>query len=149
MKLAILFLCTNNSCRSQMAEGIVNHYYGEVLNAYSAGTRPTSIHPSAIKAMAEIGIDISKQRSKSVENFTDRKFDYVITLCGDDTKDVCPIFTGKTRERLYWSFIDPEESKGNEEDVFKTFKKVRDEINTKIGEFAKEVKERGKHERIV
>lgn len=138
-KKNVLFLCTNNSCRSQIAEGIVKQYYRDIFDVHSAGAKPTSVHPLAIRVMAEVGIDISKQRSKSVEDFADLEFDYVVTLCGDYAKDVCPIFIGKTKERLHWSFIDPEEAEGSEEEALTIFRKVRDEIEEKIEGFVKEL----------
>jgi arsenate reductase len=118
-----------------MAEGIVKHYYGDRFDAHSAGARTAPVHPLAIKVMAEIGIDISKQRSKSIEEFFSLDFDYVITLCGEDTKDVCPVFPGKAKQRLNWNFFDPAEAKGEEKEVLEVFRKVRDEIKIKIDEF--------------
>jgi arsenate reductase len=106
-KKRILFLCTTNSCRSQMAEGIVKHYYGNRFDAHSAGARIAPVHPLAIKVMAEIEIDISKQRSKSIEEFLSLDFDYVITLCGENAKEFCPVFPGKAKQRLNWDFFDP------------------------------------------
>jgi len=140
MKPRILFLCTENSCRSQIAEGVLRHFYGTQFEVYSAGARPSSVHPLAIQVMAEIGIDISKQKSKSVETFYGQDFDYVITLCGDYAKEACPVFTGKVRKTLHWNFIDPAEADGSEEQVLMTFRKVRDEIKAKIEEFVKENK---------
>ena len=92
---SILFLCTTNSCRSQMAEGIIKHEHGDRFEVRSAGAESTSDHPLAIKVMYEVGIDISQQSSKTVEGFLGRKFDYVITLCGENTKEVCPAFPGE------------------------------------------------------
>ncbi|MGQ9627284.1 MAG: arsenate reductase ArsC [Anaerolineae bacterium] len=132
MKRKILFLCTTNSCRSQMAEGILRNFYGNKFEAFSAGAKPSYVHPFAVKVMAEIGIDISNQRSKSVEEFTGQEFDYVITLCGDYAKEVCPVFIGKAKERLHWNFVDPAEAEGSEEEVLTVFRKVRDEIKIKI-----------------
>lgn len=132
MKRKILFLCTTNSCRSQMAEGILRNFYGNKFEAFSAGAKPSYVHPFAVKVMAEIGIDISNQRSKSVEEFTGQEFDYVITLCGDYAKEVCPVFIGRAKERLHWNFVDPAEAEGSEEEVLTVFRKVRDEIKMKI-----------------
>ncbi|MGB2696636.1 MAG: arsenate reductase ArsC [Candidatus Zixiibacteriota bacterium] len=95
-----------------MAEGLVRHFYGNKFKAFSAGAMPTPIHPSTKKVMMEMGIDISKQRSKSIGEFFSLEFDYVITLCGENAKDVCPIFNGKAGKRLNWNFEDPAEAKG-------------------------------------
>jgi len=136
----ILFLCTTNSCRSQMAEGIVKHQYKDGFDAYSAGAKPASVHPLAIKIMAEIGIDISRQKSKSVAEFNSQEFDYVITLCGGYAKDVCPVFTGKTGQRIHWDFVDPAEGDGTEEEILGVFRKVRDEIKAKIDDFVRQLR---------
>ena len=132
-------MCTTNSCRSQMAEGILKAIGGDESEVYSAGAKPSSVHPLAIKVMAEVGIDISKQRSKSVEEFAGQQFDYVITLCGDYAEDVCPAFIGPAKERLHWNFVDPAEAEGSEEEVLVIFRKVKDEIKTKIEEFVKQL----------
>jgi len=137
MRQKVLFLCTSNSCRSQMAEGILRHFYPMQFEVYSAGAKPSSVHPLAIKVMAEIGIDISKQKSKSVETFSGQDFDYVITLCGDYAKKACPVFIGKVKKTMHWNFIDPAEANGSEEQILTTFRKVRDEIKVKIEEFIK------------
>ncbi len=138
-KKRILFLCTTNSCRSQMAEGLVRHFYGNKFDAFSAGAMPTHIHPLTKKVMRELGIDISKQQSKSIKEFFSLEFDYVVTLCGDDAKDICPVFPGKAKQRLNWDFLDPAEAKGEKEEVIQVFRKVRDEIKTKIDEFVKQL----------
>jgi len=128
----VLFLCTNNSCRSQMAEGILRHLYGNKFEVFSAGTNPTVVNQYAIKVMKEIGIDISNHRSKSVKEFLGQKFDYVITTC-DAAKQSCPVFSGEA-EYIHWSFDDPAETKGTEEEVLPIFRNVRDEIKQKIQE---------------
>ncbi|MGC9071035.1 MAG: arsenate reductase ArsC [Elusimicrobiales bacterium] len=115
---------------------MLRHFYGTQFEVYSAGAKPSFVHPLAIKVMTELGIDISEQKSKSVETFHNQDFDYVITLCGE----ACPLFTGKVKKILHWSFIDPAESKGNEEQVLMIFRKVRDEIKAKIEEFVIENK---------
>ena len=140
-KKRVLFLCTTNSCRSQMAEGILKARGDGEFEAHSAGAKPASVHPLAIKVMAEIGIDISNQRSKPVAEFVGQEFDYVVTLCGDYAKDACPLFIGKTQQRLHWNFVDPAEAKGSEEEVLSVFRKVRDLIKTQIEKFVKESKE--------
>lgn len=100
-------MCTTNSCRSQMAEDLVRHFYRDISNPFSAGAKTVSVHPLAVKVMAEIGIDISKQKSKSIKEFFSLEFDYVITLCGENAEDICPVFPGKAKQRLNWDFLDP------------------------------------------
>jgi arsenate reductase len=133
MKKRVLFLCTHNSCRSQMAEGLINHDLGERYQAFSAGTEATSVNPRAIKVMQELGIDISAQRSKTLDEFATERFDYVITLCGD-AHERCPLFFGAV-ERLHIGFHDPSTAGGSEEEILADFRKVRDEIRVKIGEY--------------
>lgn len=125
-KTKVLFLCTGNSCRSQMAEGWAKALKGDVIEAYSAGTAPSTVNPLAIKVMKEAGVDISNQRSKNVTELLDVKFDVVITLCGD-AKDTCPVFPGDTRV-VHRGFDDPARAKGSEEEVLAFFRRVRDEI---------------------
>jgi arsenate reductase len=132
MKKKVLFLCTENSCRSQMAEGILRHLMGDRFEVFSAGTKPSVVNPMAIKVMAEIGIDISGHRSKSVEEFQGMNFDFVITTC-DAARETCPVFPGKAR-RLHWSFNDPAEAEGSENEILSAFRKVRDEIKQRIQE---------------
>src|SRR5215216_1805004 len=108
----VLILCTGNSARSQMAEGLLRQEAGEQFEVASAGVDPSEVRPLAIKAMSEVGIDISHQRSKSVDEFTGQKFDYVITVC-DNANQQCPMFPGKT-ERIHWSIEDPAAVKGDE-----------------------------------
>ena len=123
--MTVLILCTGNSARSQMAEGLFRHEGGGEWEVYSAGTRPTKVRAEAIAAMAELGIDISGHRSKSVDEFAGREFDLVITVC-DHANEICPVFPGKTK-RLHWPFEDPEGMEG--------FRRVRDQIRAKIREF--------------
>ena len=106
-KRKVLILCTGNSARSQMAEGLLRHEAGDRFEVFSAGTRPTHVRPEAIEAMAEIGIDISSHRSKSVDEFVGQDLDYVITVCSN-AKETCPVFPGATK-RLHWPFDDPAE----------------------------------------
>jgi arsenate reductase len=133
MKIRVLFICTNNSCRSQMAEGIVNHELGNKIEAYSAGTTPTSVNPRTIQCMAEIGIDISGHRSKVMEQFADQHFDYVITLC-DSANEQCPLFFGGVK-KMHIGFADPAAAVGSEEEIRAVFRVVRDEIKAELIEF--------------
>jgi arsenate reductase len=129
MKKRVLFICTHNSARSQMAEAFLNSHYGDRYEAQSAGIEPTDINPYAIKVMAEIGIDISKHLSKSIKEFRGQNFDYVATVC-DHAKDTCPFFPGE--EILHKGFEDPSEFKGNEEEILEKVRQVRDEITVWI-----------------
>ncbi|KUG23631.1 arsenate reductase [hydrocarbon metagenome] len=133
MKKRVLFLCTANSCRSQMAEGIANHFWGDKLEAYSAGTQASFVNPMATDVMNEIGIDISGQRSKNLSEFDGQKFDYVITLCGD-ANETCPLYIGGT-EKTHIGFDDPAKASGSPEDILNEFRRVRDEIKEKLGDF--------------
>jgi arsenate reductase len=126
MKKTVLFLCTGNSCRSQMAEGMLRQLAGDRFEVYSAGVKPTQVNPLAIEVMGEIGIDISHQRSKSVNEYVDREFDYVITVC-DNARQSCPFFPG-TCEFMHWNLEDPAEAQGSEEERLTVFRKVRDQI---------------------
>ncbi len=128
-RLKILFLCTGNSCRSQMAEGWANYLKGDVIEAYSAGTEPKSVDPRAIRVMAEAGVDISRQQSKSVFDLGEIEFDYVITLC-DDAAGSCPFFPAKTGV-IHHPFDDPPklaQRASSEEEAMATYRRVRDEI---------------------
>ena len=129
-KARILFLCTHNSARSQMAEGLLRHLAGDRVEAHSAGTEATHVRPLAIRAMDEIGVDISGQKSKTLERYLGEPFDYVITVC-DDANEACPFFPG-ARKRLHWSFEDPARAKGSEEERLVIFRKVRDAIRERI-----------------
>lgn len=131
-KFRVLFLCLGNSCRSQMAEGLLKHMAGDRFETESAGTIPCFVHPRAIQVMAELGIDISDQRSKHVQEFTGESFDFVISLCG---KSNCPSFIGKIGTSLHWPFPDPISASGTEEKVLGEFRTVRDAIRTKLEEF--------------
>lgn len=126
----VLFLCTHNSCRSQMAEGLVNHILGDRFKAYSAGTEATVVNPLAIRVLAELGIDISKHYSKTLDEFADEQFDHVITLCGS-ANERCPLFFGGA-ERVHIGFEDPSRAVGSEEYVLQEFRRVRDEIRDKL-----------------
>jgi len=132
-KKRVLFLCTGNSCRSQMAEGFLRHIAGDRFEVFSAGVKPTQVNPLAIKVMAEAGIDISKHRSKSAMEFLGQQFDYIITVC-DNAKQTCPVFPGK-HEKIHWDLEDPAEAQGSEEERIVVFRKIRDEIRKKIEEW--------------
>lgn len=136
MKKKVLFLCTHNSCRSQMAEGIVNADLGERFQAFSAGTEATRVNPLAIKVLAEIGIDISGHFSKTLDAFSQENFDYVITLCGS-ANEQCPLFFGGV-ERVHLGFDDPSQGTGSEEQMLPEFRRVRDEIRTIISKYLTE-----------
>ena len=133
MKKKVLLLCTHNSCRSQMAEGIVNHYLGDRFQAFSAGTVATRVNPLAIQVLAEIGIDISHHYSKTLDEFAGDKFDYVITLCGS-ANEQCPLFIGGV-QRVHLGFDDPSQITGAPEEVLPEFRRVRDEIRLRLEEF--------------
>ena len=130
-KRRVLFLCTGNSCRSQMAEGLVNHFRGEAWEAFSAGTKPSGyVHPLAIRAVAELGVDISQGRSKSAEAFHDAELDLVITVCDDAAKN-CPAWLGQGRV-LHIGFPDPAEATGSEDERLAVFRQVRDGIRARV-----------------
>ena len=129
-KIKILFVCTGNSCRSQIAEGWAGHLKSNVIDAYSAGIRPIGVSSRAIKVMAESGVDISNQKSQSLDEFSEIDFDYVITLC-DNAAQRCPIFTGTTKV-LHRPFEDPYFATGSEEDIMDTFRKVSKHIRNFI-----------------
>jgi arsenate reductase len=126
-KPLILILCTGNSCRSQMAEGTLRRVAGDIVEVESAGSKPAQfVHPKAIQVMSEIGIDISKNRSKDLNEFLDRNVHTVITVCGD-ADEACPIFPGMVA-RYHWGFEDPAKAQGSEDEVLEVFRRVRDEI---------------------
>lgn len=132
-KKRVLILCTGNSARSQMAEGLLSHMADDRFDVVSAGTIASFVRPQAIAVMAEAGIDISGHRSKSLDEFLDEPFDYVITVC-DNASQTCPVFPGKA-ERIHWSFEDPAEATGSEDEVLAVFRRVRNEIRAKLAEF--------------
>jgi arsenate reductase len=136
MKRRVLFLCTGNSCRSQMAEGWLRHLGGDRYEALSAGTRPQGVNPLAIRVMAEAGVDISGQRSKSVDELVGEDLDLLVTVCGG-AKESCPVFLGKVKDRQHWPFDDPAEARGSEEQVLAVFRRVRDEIRARVTSFVK------------
>lgn len=130
----VLFLCTGNSARSQMAEGFLRHLAGDRFEVASAGTHPFGLNPNAVAVMREIGLDISNQRSKSVNDFHGEPFDYVITVC-DSARESCPVLPGAGR-MLHWSFEDPAVAQGSLEERMKVFRRVRDAITERIRQFA-------------
>jgi arsenate reductase len=142
-KIKVLFLCTHNSARSQMAEGFLKHFYGERYEAFSAGSKPTHVHPLAIKVMAEVRIDISKHTSKSIEDFRNKDIDLVVTVCRSSAKEVCPFCSSpilgsrpeiiastvpSARKYIEHGFSDPSEVDGSDEERTEAFRRVRDEI---------------------
>ena len=129
----VLFICTHNSARSQMAEALVNHDLAERVKAFSAGTEPSSVHPLAVAVMRELGIDISNQRSKGLEEFVGQKFDYVITLCSQ-ADETCPVFFGGT-QKIHMGFPDPAAASGSEKERIAAFRKVRDQVREQVVEF--------------
>jgi arsenate reductase len=129
-KQKVLIICTGNSARSQMAEGLLRSEGGERFEVFSAGTQPSCVRPEAIAAMAEIGVDISGHRSKSVDEFIGQPLDFAITVCGG-AKETCPVFPGNVR-RLHWPFDDPASAQGSEEARMAVFRRVRDEIHQRI-----------------
>jgi arsenate reductase len=138
-KKRVLFLCTGNSARSQMAEGLVNHLLGDHWEAYSAGTAPTGyVHPLAIRAMAELGIDISHRRSKSVDEFRDAEFDSVITVCDQAARN-CPLWLGPGRVK-HIGFPDPAVTIGSEAERLKVFRQVRDGLCQEVLRYLEEMK---------
>lgn len=134
-KKSVLVLCTGNSCRSQMAEGLINARLGNRFVAYSAGTQPSgTVHPKAIAVMDELGIDLSQNESKSTELFRGQYFDHVITVC-DSAKETCPVWLGNAGQKTHIGFYDPAEATGTDEEVTAVFRQVRDEIADQILSF--------------
>mgnify|MGYP002072812961 CR=1 FL=1 len=139
MKKRILILCTGNSCRSQMAEGFLKSFDPE-LEVYSAGTKPAEkVNPFAVKAMKEVGIDISNGVAEDVDKYLSQSFDYVITVC-DNAKETCPVFMGEVKHRLHIGFDDPAEAVGTEEEVMPVYRRVRDEIKEKFYDFVQKLR---------
>jgi arsenate reductase len=133
MKKQILFLCTHNSCRSQMAEALANHFLGDQVKACSAGTEATRVNPLAAKVLTELGIDTTPLRSKTMDEFDSQNFDHVVTLCGD-ANEKCPLFFGGV-QRVHRGFDDPSRLPGSEEAVLPEFRRVRDEIKSWIFDY--------------
>ena len=129
----VLFLCTGNSCRSQMADGIINRDFAGQIEAFSAGTEPHGLNPKAVQVMAEIGIDISGNNSDHLSQYDEQSFDYVITLCGD-ASEKCPLFVGGVK-RQHIGFDDPPRATGTEDEILDVYRRVRDEIRQQLGDF--------------
>ena len=129
----VLFLCTGNSCRSQMADALVNHDFSGRIEAFSAGTEPHGLNPKAVRVMAELGIDISGNTSDHLSRYEGQSFDYVITLCGD-ANEKCPLFFGGV-QRLHMGFEDPPKVTGTEEEILNVYRRVRDEIRQTMRTF--------------
>lgn len=135
MTKRVLFLCTHNSARSQMAEGMLRDRGGDRFEVFSAGTEQTRVHPLAIEAMNEIGIDIASQTSKSLDRFIGEQWDFVVTVC-DRANEACPLFSGGAN-RLHWSFDDPAAATGSETRQLAEFRRIRDEIDARIRAFVR------------
>ena len=139
----VLILCTGNSCRSHMAEGVLRAAAGDFLAVHSAGSRPAGyVHPKAIAALAEIGIDISHHTSKHMNDFLDKKIDTVITVCGN-ADQACPMFPGQVN-RYHWGFDDPAHATGTEEEILAEFRRVRDQIQLVFQAYAAGLREGGR-----
>ena len=133
-RMRVLILCTGNSARSQMAEGLLRHDAGDSFEVFSAGTKPTAVRPEAIAVMRELGIDISSHHSKSVDEFVGKDFNYVITVC-DNAKESCPVFPANTY-RIHWSIEDPAAVQGSKEERLAAFQRARDELRSRLCDFA-------------
>ncbi len=138
MKKKVLFICTHNSARSQMAEGLMNALLGDQYEAFSTGTEPSQVNPYAIKSMSEIDFDISTNRSKHIREFTETEFDYVITVC-DNAKEKCPVFPGRGKY-IHKGFTDPSRTTGSNDQELMDFRVVRDEIRDWILKYFSERK---------
>jgi arsenate reductase len=136
-KKRVLILCTGNSARSQMAEGLLRHDAGDRFEVESAGTKATFVRPEAIAVLRELGIDISRHRSKNVDEFEGQEFDYVITVC-DHARESCPVFFGRA-EKVHHDFEDPAALKGSEAERLAVFRRVRDELRAYLVEFSRAV----------
>lgn len=132
-KKRLLFICTGNSCRSQMADGIINHDFGDHIEAVSAGTEPHGLNPKAVQVMAEIGIDISGNSSDHLDRYADWTFDYVISLYGE-ANETCPLYLGGVK-RVHIGFDDPPRARGREEEVMNVYRRVRDQIRQQLGDY--------------
>jgi arsenate reductase len=133
MKQRVLFLCTHNSARSQMAEGFLRSMAGDRFEVASAGTEATHVRPLAMRAMAEVGVDISGHTSKTLDRFVNEPWDFVITVC-DSANESCPVFPSATR-RLHWSFPDPSRARGTDDEKLAVFREVRDAIRIRLQEW--------------
>ena len=132
-KKKVIFICTGNSCRSQMAEGLLRAMAGDRFEIYSAGSHPSKVHPVAIKVMKEVGIDISTHTSDPIDKYLEHGINYVITIC-DHAREVCPVFPGKSK-MMHWSIDDPFRSWKNDHEVIGRYRKTRDEIHDRLNKF--------------
>jgi arsenate reductase len=140
-KPSVLILCTGNSCRSHLAEGILRHAAGDLVEVYSAGSKPAGyVHPKAIQVMKEIGIDISGHASKHLEKFLDKKISTVITVCGN-ADQACPMFPGQVNH-YHWGFDDPAQAKGSDDEVLEVFRRGRDQIRAVFEAYAAGLREK-------
>jgi arsenate reductase len=133
-RIRVLFVCTGNSARSVMAEALLRHHGGDAFEVYSAGTEPKGINPLTLRVLAEAGIDASRARSKSVDEFRGQSFDYVVTVC-DQARQVCPVFPG-VHESLHWGYEDPAEAQGSDEERLAVFRRVMIQLGERIRQFA-------------
>jgi arsenate reductase len=136
-KQRVLILCTGNSARSQMAEGLLRHDAGDRFEVFSAGVKPSKVRPEAVAVMRELGVDLSGHRSKHVDEFADQEFDYVLTVC-DNARESCPVFPGATR-MIHKSFVDPASAIGSEAEKLILFREVRDQIREYLRSFPSSV----------
>jgi arsenate reductase len=128
--IRVLFLCVHNSARSQMAEGWLRHLAGERFEVHSAGTEATRVRPLAVRAMAEVAVDIAGHTSKTLERYLGQPWDYVVTVC-DDANEACPFFPGG-KQRLHWSLPDPSRATGTEEEQLAVYRRVRDDVRSRV-----------------
>ena len=138
MTKRVLILCTGNSARSQMAEGLLRSFAGDRFEVFSAGTKPGGVRPEAIAVMSELGVDLAGHRSKHLREFEGQPFDYVITVC-DDANEACPIFPGAAA-RIHWSFPDPAAVAGSDADRLAAFRRVRDALAATFRDFANRIR---------
>jgi arsenate reductase len=132
--IRVLFVCTGNSARSQMAEALLRHHGGDRFEVHSAGTEPRGVNPLTLRVLEDAGIDASGARSKSVDEYLDQTFDYVVTVC-DEARQVCPVFPG-VHESLHWGYEDPAEAQDTEEERLAVFRKVFVQIGERVRQFA-------------
>jgi arsenate reductase len=137
VKIRVLFLCTHNSARSQMAEGFLRQLGGDRFEVASAGTEARGVNPLAVRAMAEWGVDISGQESKTLDRFLDEGWEYVVTVC-DSANETCPVFP-RVVSRLHWSFDDPSAARGSDEERLAVFRRVRDEIKVRMAAWLQQI----------
>jgi len=137
-KKRVLFLCVGNSCRSQMAEGLLRHMAPEKFDVHSAGSMASGLSSTAVRVMAELGIDISGHRSKRVDEFSDQTFDYVVTVCDETEDKPCPVFLGQAGKQFHWPFDDPACATGNDQQILAVFRRIRDQIRDRLERFVME-----------